>query len=71
MTSQVLIEPPLVKTKEINHKILYFAFAESLKRQEITLISPNDNISLVTITVSAQIFDINCLYITNNLFFQW
>ena len=33
-----------------------FAFAKSLKRQEIKLISPNANISLLSIKASAPIF---------------
>ena len=36
-----------------------FAFAESLKTQEMILISPNANISLLSIKVSGQISD-NC-----------
>ena len=40
-----------------------FSFAESLKRQEIKLISSNANINLLAITVLAQISDnMNCTY---------
>ena len=58
MTYQVLIEPPGVKTKEVNHKnqSAILTFAESLKRQEIEFVNPNANFSLLSIKVSAQIF---------------
>ena len=58
--SQVLHEPHSVKTKDAFSEM--FAFAESLKRQETKLISPNANISLLSITVSAVMFDnVNCI----------
>ena len=53
----------LISQQFINHKKTVwsemFAFAESVKRQEIKLISPKANISLLSIHVSAQITD-NC-----------
>ena len=62
MTYRVFIEPSGGKTKEISHIILseMFAFSESHKIQEIKLISPSTNISLVK---SKPIFDnVHCIY---------